>query len=80
MQDLITGFKGIVTCLSIWNNGCERIGVQPSKVKKDGKLPGFEWFDEPSLRVLKSRKVKMNTPPQDKPGGPSRPAPTRGMQ
>ena len=77
VQDIVSGFKGIAVCLTIWNNGCERIGVQP-KARKDGKVSNPEWFDEPALKVLKKRKVKLFARRADKPGGP-RPAPSRGM-
>jgi hypothetical protein len=79
VRDLVTGFKGIVISLGVYDNGCERVGVRPAKLKRDGTLSECEWFDEPALKILKKCKVRMFTPPPGKPGGPHRPTPTLGM-
>jgi hypothetical protein len=51
------GFKGIVTSVTEFLNGCRRIGVQPP-VDKDGKIPDALSIDEPQLTVMKAKKVK----------------------
>lgn len=56
VQDTVTGFKGTVTCVSLFLNGCTRCGVQPP-IGKDGKIPDSVGFDEPQLKILKAGKV-----------------------
>lgn len=50
----ITGFKGVVTSITEFINGCRRCGVQP-KVGKDGKHPDAMCIDEPNLKVTKPK-------------------------
>lgn len=51
-KDTITGFKGVVVCISKWLHGCERITIQPNKMK-DGKPIEQQTFDAPQLKVLR---------------------------
>ena len=71
VKDTITGFQGIVVCISQWYHGCKRVTVQ-SQVMKDGKPVEPVTFDEPQLILVESKQHK----PQNKTGGP-RPEPTR---
>ena len=57
VQDLITGFKGIAICRHSYLTGCARISVQPKIVK--GVIPEDRSFDEPQLKVLSTKKVKI---------------------
>lgn len=66
-RDKISGFSGIVTCMSTWINGCVRAYVQPEEVKKDGGLPEGVSFDVEQLDVLEKQAVRMNGRPT---GGP----------
>jgi hypothetical protein len=66
VQCIVTGFKGVVTSITEYLNGCRRMGVQPP-VDKEGRIPEAYNIDEPQLVVTKARKVKMG--PQDT-GGP----------
>jgi hypothetical protein len=63
---MVTGFKGIVTSITEYLNGCRRMGVQPP-VNKDGTMPDAFSLDEPQLVLVKAGKVKVG--PQDT-GGP----------
>lgn len=68
-EDKNSGFKGVAVCVSKWQYGCIRVGLQPA-VMLDGKLPENQFFDEASL---------VNVEPIDKStGGPSS-DPTRNM-
>lgn len=71
VKDKVTGFKGVVTAIYIYLNGCRRINVQPP-IDKDGKHPDCVNFDEPQLEVLEAGKVKIG--PQDT-GGPEKDMP-----
>ena len=53
--DTVSNFKGIVIAITEWIHQCKRISVQP-KVGKDGTLPDTQAFDEPALKVIKSKK------------------------
>ena len=52
VKDVITGFSGLVTGRTEWDNGCVRYAVQPPKTSKDGKPMAAEWFDEQNLLSL----------------------------
>lgn len=51
VRDTITGFEGVVTCVSRWLHGCSRLTVQPRELK-DGKPIEAQSFDEPQLDLL----------------------------
>ncbi len=57
VKDIVTGFRGIITAKYIYLNGCIRFSIQP-EVDKDGKLPTYETFDEPLLKILEKNKIK----------------------
>lgn len=57
VKDLVSGFKGIAMAEHRYLNGCSRWTVQPP-VGKDDKLPDEASFDEPQLKVLKTKKVE----------------------
>lgn len=57
VQDSITKVRGIVMVESEWLYGCRRIGIQPLKLK-DGAPRDVEWYDEPRLLVLKTKRSK----------------------
>ena len=61
-KDKNSGFKGIAVCLSKWQYGCLRIGLQP-QVKEDGKLEETQFFDEESIENI--------VPIKKETGGPS---------
>ncbi len=57
VKDKITGFKGIVTSIHCYLNGCRRIAVQPKELK-DGKPIESQIFDEPQLDIVKKQAVE----------------------
>ena len=57
VTDTVSGFKGIAVSRHSYLQGCDRISIQPS-IDKNGKLMDSESFDEPQLKVLKTKKVK----------------------
>jgi len=73
VQDQISGFKGIVCCISTWLNGCVRVTLEPEKLSKDGKALDNGTFDEHQLKVIRRRVMPT---PATAPGGP-RPEPSR---
>lgn len=75
VEDLVSGFKGVVVCLSQWINGCVRVVVQP-KVDEKGAMLEAQHFDAPTLKVLKRKKVDM--PEETRKTGGSKPAFSRG--
>jgi len=72
VKDTITGFSGIVVCLSRWLNGCVRVTVQPQQLKKDGEPKESHTFDTEQLELMTGG-VKLQTRPT---GGP-KPEPRR---
>lgn len=51
VQDPITGFTGIVICISFWLHGCTRVGVQPEGLDADGKPIEEHHFDQSQVVV-----------------------------
>ena len=51
VKDVVTGFTGIATSKIEYLNGCIQYCVKP-KVRKDGKYPDGEWFDDSQLEVV----------------------------
>jgi len=68
----ITKYRGIVTAITRWLNGCSRVTVQPRKLNKDGSLNEGQCIDEVQLVVDKKHAV----PAYDSAGlGPAGPRP-----
>lgn len=66
VEDVVTGFKGIVVARTEWHFGCRRYTVQPKGLTKEGKPFETATFDEDALRVTKPfKKATVN-----KTGGP----------
>jgi hypothetical protein len=73
-RDQITGFEGVVVCLSKWLHGCERLTLQPQKLH-DGKPIEHCTFDRPQLVRVEPAVVGGTGTT----GGP-RPEPNRGRE
>ena len=52
VRDPISGFSGIVTCVSTYLHGCIRITAQAEETK-DGKIPDPLYFDQSQLQLVK---------------------------
>jgi len=85
VKDPITGFSGIVTCVTHWLHGCVRIGVQPEALH-EGKPVDDRYFDEAQMVVvdkavhqpLTVRVAALSGPDRhitSPPGGPAREGP-----
>lgn len=66
VQDLVSGFKGIATHRTAWLHGCDRIGVTPSALGKDGTPIKEQVFDEHRLKITKSAKVPFKAPSDER--------------
>lgn len=69
VQDIITGFSGVVTGRAEYISGCNQALVVPA-IRPDGALPDSQWFDEQRLSVVDESKIVLdngNTPGCDKP-------------
>lgn len=56
-KDKITGFTGVVTSITTWLNGCQRVGLQPRELGEHGRLPSVEAFDIEQVELLEKRVV-----------------------
>lgn len=56
VEDILSGFRGVVIAESLAINGCTRVVVQP-KIDKEGKLPKAEAFDVGRLKTIKVAKI-----------------------
>jgi hypothetical protein len=59
VEDLISGFRGIIVTLHLYINGCARATVQP-KVGDDNTLPDAVTFDLPQLRCIKNNSYNID--------------------
>lgn len=64
VKDQLTGFKGYIASRADYITGCNRYGLL-QKVQKDGNIPNWQWFDEPSLTLIKANAIKL--PDEEKP-------------
>ncbi len=51
VRDSITGFEGIAVGITIWLNKCRSIGIQSTKLDKDGQPLDVQWIDETQCEV-----------------------------
>jgi hypothetical protein len=71
VRDTISGFSGVAVGRTIWLHGCERLGIAPTELDKDGKPRPVEWFD-----IFQVERIAESTITRGTIGGPT-PNPTR---
>lgn len=72
-RDVVTGFEGVITSVSVDLYGCKTVLLNPG-IGEDGKLGEQSWFDSNRLTITSSKRVM--EPPflaEDK-GAESKPA------
>ncbi len=78
VKDIYTGFEGIAASRTQWLHGCDRIGIEPTELDKDGKIQDSGCFDEQRVELVESAEPRVSKDSSTaEPGGP-RPAPQRG--
>ena len=73
LRDTVTGFKGTAVAKTEWLNGCNRVAIQPLKLK-DGVPAELVHMDVEQLELVKRSKLPAPTP-----GGGPMPNPTRAQ-
>lgn len=56
-KDIVTGFEGIVVARIHWLMGCDRIVLQPEKLK-DGNIVETKTFDIMQVKLVKAGVIK----------------------
>jgi len=56
VRDRVTGFRGIVTGITYWLNGCIRVGIQGEKLNS-GVPSETQWIDDVQLTVVTKGKI-----------------------
>ena len=56
LKDTVSGCKGIVVAITIYDTGCTHYSLQ-QKQRKDGKVPDWESFDDSRLVLVKAANV-----------------------
>lgn len=74
VEDVVTGYRGIVLCRSEWLNACRRYTLQAPMKKKDTKPPDAHGIDEDNGKLIKPAVVADKAV---KPTGGDQPLPTR---
>ena len=68
--DKVSGFKGTITAVVYYLNGCTQYGIV-GKVGKDNKVPETEYFDSQQVEI---KEIKVKSERKDT-GGPQRDCP-----
>lgn len=50
-KDVVTGFSGIVCGYAKHLTGCDTVGIRPTELDKDKKLPDSQWFDVTRIQI-----------------------------
>jgi hypothetical protein len=69
VRDKFTGFDGIAIGECRYLTGCNRIGILPTVLDKDGKSRDSEWFDIGRVEIVVAEGVHADDP-SGKKGGP----------
>lgn len=78
VRDIYTGFEGTAASRTQWLHGCDRIGIEPTELDKDGKVQESQCFDEQRVELVTAEAPRVaGASATAQPGGP-RPAPQRG--
>ncbi len=73
-RDTITGFEGVIIARATWISACDRLVLQPTKLKDDGQPRDNHGFDATSCVIVS----KKNPPaPKEDRGGPMPDVPRR---
>lgn len=57
-EDLLTGFRGIITAYCVYATGCSQLLIQPAMKKTDKEYPNGVWIDEDRMKILKARTTR----------------------
>ena len=78
VRDIYTGFEGTLVARTLWLHGCDRLTIEPTKLKEDGSLPESMTFDAPRVELVRAEPVRQSEDEvTEKTGGPNGPAPAR---
>ncbi len=70
-RDRITGFEGVVECISEWLNSCRRITIRPTKLREEEPIQS-QTFDAPQVEIVEAGYFdKPVIPKGQKTGGPA---------
>lgn len=58
LKDNVAGFKGKVLGITFYATGCIHYGLAPTKLKPDGSVGDWQWFDESRLVLVKKAAKK----------------------
>jgi hypothetical protein len=62
VEDIITGFTGIVIGETDWMYGCKHVAVKPEKLGEDKQPQESKSFDVQRIKILKENVVDLPTP------------------
>ena len=62
LKESVTGFEGVVMCVSLYSTGCLHYGLQSKKLKDDGQVNDWQYFDQSQLSLIEEKAVTFNVP------------------
>lgn len=69
LKDVVSGYVGIVMCISFYSTGCVHYGLAPKKLTENVKVGDWEWIDQSRLTRMKRKAVSFAVDNKKK-GGP----------
>ena len=54
LRDEVSGFEGVALAVVFYAEGCTHFGLAQQKLKGDGSVAAWQWFDETRLLLVKS--------------------------
>ena len=61
LQDKISTFRGQVQGITYYATGCIHYGLAQLKLKSDGTVADWQWFDESRLKLVKKAVVEKSS-------------------
>ncbi len=68
LKDKVTGAKGIVMSITFYATGCIHYGLQPQKMKDDGTILDWVFFDQSRLETVETDVIAFDVD-EEKPSG-----------
>ena len=69
IKDAVTDMKGVLTSITVWVNGCVRVGIQPIALTKEGLPADIQTLDVEQIVLIKGKKNLFSSDAK-KSGGP----------
>lgn len=56
VKDKVSGFEGVITGVTFYQNGCKKVVIEPQKLQENGAPIEAQWFDEQRVAKIPTAK------------------------